>query len=103
MRLTDVTTIKNRVGELIDNDKDEIVKLEDLIIFCENVGAINTATSLKKRLEHERYELDDLIVLEGRFGQEEARLISINPELRYPLVSESTGKGYVARDNGGRY
>lgn len=114
MRLTDVTTIKNRIGELIKYQENESDRLETLIIMCENAGAYNTAQTLRKMLSDEVVELANLAKMERAFEQEEARLLSINPELRYPMVGEGMGTpyakephvgyvGYMARENRARY
>lgn len=115
MQLADVTTIKNRLGEIIQHEKDEIVTLEDLIIFCESAGANSTASTLKNLLQHEKNETINLRDLEKRYENEENRLTSISPELRYPLVSERYGhrgvregigqeyRGFMVRNTGDRY
>jgi hypothetical protein len=93
MKLADVTTIKNRLDEIIEHEKDEIVALEDLIIFCESAGAIKTVSTLKNMLQHEKNEIISLKDLVKHFENEENRLMSISPELRYPFVSERYGYG----------
>ena len=113
MQLTDVTTVKNRLGDIIEHEKDEMVTLGDLIIFCESAGAIKTASTLKNLLQHEKNETMILKDLMTHFEKEEARLMSISPESRYPFVSEryqgvSEGieqayKGYMVRNPGDRY
>lgn len=123
--LTDVTTIRNRLGDLIEYQEEESTKIETLILMCEKAGAVNTAQRLRLMLSDEVVELTTLQKMEDLFEKEEVRLLSISPESRYPLVSErrSPGigheysgyivrngnpieqkySGYIARSSGSRY
>jgi hypothetical protein len=115
--LMNVTTIKNRLDELIEYQEDEANKIESLITMCEMGGAIKTAQTLRIMLSDEVVELTNLENMKKTFEREEARLLSINPEVRYPLVSERYGAGelrghytrephrraYTVRDSRKRY
>jgi hypothetical protein len=98
MHLIDVTTIKNRIGEILELKKNEIIAFEDLIIYCESTGAPNAALLLKNNMRKEKEEISSLINMEKTFEQEEARLSSIGPESRYPFVSEHK-REYTVRDH----
>lgn len=123
--LRDVSTIRNRLLDLIEYQEEESTRIETLILICENAGAVNTAQSLRVMLSEEVVELTSLQKMEELYEKEEVRLLSISPEARYPLVSErrSPGigheysgyivrsgnpieqqySGYTARSSGGRY
>lgn len=116
MNLTDVTTIKNKLGELIEYQEDEANKIEILVMMCERAGAIKTVQILKTMLSDEVVERINIENMKKTFEKEEARLLSINPEARYPLVSENYGvreangyyprepyRGYTVRDRRTRY
>jgi bacterioferritin (cytochrome b1) len=98
MHLIDVTDIKNRVGEILELKKNEIIAFEDLIIYCESTGAPNAALLLKNNMRKENEEISSLKNIMKTFEQEEARLLSIGPESRYPLVSEHK-RTYTIRDH----
>lgn len=94
MKLSDVTTVKNRLGGIIEHEKEAIIAIEELIILCESAGAIKTASTLNNLMQHEKNIITGLKDLANHFENEENRLKSISPELRYPFVSERYGYGH---------
>jgi len=93
LTLTDVISIKNRIGERIDYERDDILALKDFSSFCEIAGAPNTASTLNDMMQNEIKEYYILKELANLYKKEEARLLSIGPESRYSLVNEHKREG----------
>jgi bacterioferritin (cytochrome b1) len=98
LTLADVITIKNKIGERINYERDDILALKDLITYCEIVGAATTASTLNNMMKNEIKEYNALKELAKLYQKEEERLTSIGPESRYPLVSEHK-RAYTVRDH----
>ena len=98
LTLADVISIKKKIGERIDYERDDILSLKDFISFCKIVGATNTALTLNNMMHKEIEEYYALKELASLYEKEEERLLSIGPESRYPLVSEHK-RAYTIRDH----
>jgi hypothetical protein len=98
LTLADVITIKNKIGERINYERDDILALKDFITYCEIVGAIKTASTLNDMMQNEIIEYNALKELAKLYQKEEERLTSIGEESRYPFVSEHK-REYTARDH----
>jgi bacterioferritin (cytochrome b1) len=82
LNINEITTIKNRVRAILEHEKTETSMFSDLIKYCEDVGAVNTATTLINILNMKNYinVIRSLENMEERIKQEETRLEPITPE-----------------------